>query len=229
MPAKTVIQTRRDTAANWASANPTLAAGEWGLETDTGLTKIGDGTTAWNTRDYFASFVPALPMRSNVRYRQPGGTNENFSLAQDLLYYSPFYVDRRTTFSEISCYSGSTFSGTATVRLGIYANVNGDPSTLILDAGTISATAASTGYAITITQTLNRGWYSLAIVNQSAANIFASRVNATGQIYWGQPMSTNHVNNIIGRSESGISGALPSSVGTLSNVSSAPHVWLRTS
>ena len=46
------IQFRRDTAANWTSANPTLAAGEFGLETDTLLYKIGDGATAWTTLGY---------------------------------------------------------------------------------------------------------------------------------------------------------------------------------
>jgi hypothetical protein len=51
MPAVT-IQLRRDTAANWTSANPTLAQGEFGFETDTGLLKIGDGTTAWTSLTY---------------------------------------------------------------------------------------------------------------------------------------------------------------------------------
>ena len=46
------IQLRRDTAANWTSANPTLAIGEMGLETDTKRFKIGDGTTAWNSLAY---------------------------------------------------------------------------------------------------------------------------------------------------------------------------------
>ena len=46
------IQMRRDTAANWTSAGPTLAAGEWGLETDTLKFKIGDGTTAWASLAY---------------------------------------------------------------------------------------------------------------------------------------------------------------------------------
>lgn len=46
------IQTRRDTAANWTSVNPVLAPGEAGLETDTGLEKIGDGTTAWTSLRY---------------------------------------------------------------------------------------------------------------------------------------------------------------------------------
>lgn len=46
------IQLRRDTAANWTSANPVLAPGEVGLETDTDQIKIGDGTTAWSSLPY---------------------------------------------------------------------------------------------------------------------------------------------------------------------------------
>ena len=45
------IQLRRDTAANWASANPTPAAGEACFATDTGVLKIGDGVTAYNSLD----------------------------------------------------------------------------------------------------------------------------------------------------------------------------------
>ena len=48
----TTIKIRRDTAANWTSVNPTLAAGEIGLETDTGQIKIGDGATAWTSQGY---------------------------------------------------------------------------------------------------------------------------------------------------------------------------------
>ena len=52
MPVQTIIKLRRDTAANWASTNPTLAAGEQGYESDTGLSKIGDGSTAWTALPY---------------------------------------------------------------------------------------------------------------------------------------------------------------------------------
>ena len=48
----TKIQIRRGTAAQWSSANPTLAIGELGLETDTEKFKIGTGTTAWNSLSY---------------------------------------------------------------------------------------------------------------------------------------------------------------------------------
>jgi len=47
-----IIQIRRDTASNWTSANPTLAQGELGIETDTLKVKAGDGTTAWTSASY---------------------------------------------------------------------------------------------------------------------------------------------------------------------------------
>ena len=46
------ILIRRDTAANWTAANPTLASGELGGETDTGKLKLGNGSTAWNSLAY---------------------------------------------------------------------------------------------------------------------------------------------------------------------------------
>jgi hypothetical protein len=47
-----LIQIRRDTAANWTSANPVLAQGELGAETDTSKIKIGNGSTAWTGLAY---------------------------------------------------------------------------------------------------------------------------------------------------------------------------------
>jgi hypothetical protein len=49
------FQLRRDTAANWTSANPVLALGEPGVETDTLKLKIGDGFAAWNSLGYSIS------------------------------------------------------------------------------------------------------------------------------------------------------------------------------
>lgn len=40
------------TAALWASNNPTMTNSQFGIESDTGLSKIGDGATAWNTLTY---------------------------------------------------------------------------------------------------------------------------------------------------------------------------------
>lgn len=48
----TKIVLRNDLAATWASVNPKLLAGEIGIEKDTGLMKIGDGTNFWNDLEY---------------------------------------------------------------------------------------------------------------------------------------------------------------------------------
>lgn len=52
MPRKDLIQLRRGTAAEWTAANPILASGEEGHETDTGKRKIGNGTQTWNDLSY---------------------------------------------------------------------------------------------------------------------------------------------------------------------------------
>ena len=76
----TKIQLRRDTAANWASNNPTPAAGEPCYETDTGKLKIGDGSTAYN----------------NLAYQGGGSTPDNMvttDTAQTITGKKTFYDD----------------------------------------------------------------------------------------------------------------------------------------
>lgn len=55
--AGTQMQERRGTAAQWTAANKVLAAGEWGLETDTRLVKFGNGVTPWNALPYI-NYLP---------------------------------------------------------------------------------------------------------------------------------------------------------------------------
>jgi len=43
------IQVRQDTSTNWSTNNPVPKAGEWCFETDTGIVKMGDGSTAYNS------------------------------------------------------------------------------------------------------------------------------------------------------------------------------------
>lgn len=43
---------RNDTASNWRIRNPVLAKGEMGAEVDTGLLKLGDGLTNYNSLGY---------------------------------------------------------------------------------------------------------------------------------------------------------------------------------
>ena len=48
------IQIKRGTAAEWLAANPVLALGELGLETDTNKLKAGDGSSSWFELQYIA-------------------------------------------------------------------------------------------------------------------------------------------------------------------------------
>ena len=70
---KVRMQQRRDTAANWASANPVLLNGELGYETNTGYYKLGNGTTAWNGLSYL------LRVRRSQRTPKFGRPRQQFS------------------------------------------------------------------------------------------------------------------------------------------------------
>jgi hypothetical protein len=64
-----IIRASRGTAAAWTSADPVLEAGEWGYESDTGKTKIGDGSTAWTSLEY-------TPTKSDVDAKLTGSTDQ---------------------------------------------------------------------------------------------------------------------------------------------------------
>lgn len=49
------VLARTDTAANWTAANPVLAAGEFGFESDTGKLKVGNGIQNWNSLIYIGT------------------------------------------------------------------------------------------------------------------------------------------------------------------------------
>jgi lysophospholipase L1-like esterase len=75
MPANVTIQFRRGTSAQWTSANPVLADGEMGFETDTRRSKVGDGATGWTSLAYADA--------NNVLLAQKGVANGVASLGVD--------------------------------------------------------------------------------------------------------------------------------------------------
>jgi len=81
----TRIQNKRDTAANWTANNPTLLASEIGFETDTSMFKIGDGTTAWNSLNYFRTINQADTISDASTQDLTGtGTVDQAKLESDL-------------------------------------------------------------------------------------------------------------------------------------------------
>ena len=116
---------------------------------------------------------PAIIMKNTGGYiRTPhmGSALVSSSPTTNTTYYQPIYLPGYQ-FDRISTYTGGAFSGTASVRLGIYNHdsATGKPSTVYLDAGTVSCTASGTGYEITISVTPPAGWYWLAWNLQTAA------------------------------------------------------------
>ena len=55
------LQFRRGPSSQWAFYNPVLAEGEFGLVTDMGQFKVGDGVTDWNTLPYGGLLGPTGP------------------------------------------------------------------------------------------------------------------------------------------------------------------------
>ncbi len=55
----TKIVLRNDTSANWKEHNPVLLEGEMGVEIDTGLLKVGNGSSTWTALDYINKFENA--------------------------------------------------------------------------------------------------------------------------------------------------------------------------
>jgi hypothetical protein len=76
------IQLRNDTASNWESADPVLARGEVGVENDTRLMKVGDGSTSWNSLEYIG--VDA----SQVSYtHNQSSASSTWSISHNLNFY----------------------------------------------------------------------------------------------------------------------------------------------
>ena len=92
MPTK--IQLRRGTANQWTTANPTLASGEFGVETDTDKVKLGDGTTAWTSLSYFGN-LEALNNVGDV-------TITSASSGEVLQYNGSAWVNSGLAINEVS-------------------------------------------------------------------------------------------------------------------------------
>jgi hypothetical protein len=128
-------------------------------------------------------------------------------------------VQTDITIDRICVYT-SGFTGTsATVRLGIYNNVDGKPTTVLLDAGTVAMTANQTLYQITINQTLTAGWYWTAVNAQTiVAGTTAAIRGATSFYREGltRVATDADASNRDNYNETGITGAF-ATAGTLNN------------
>jgi len=165
-----IIQIRRDTATNWTSANPTLAQGELGLETDTSKIKAGDGSTAWTSLGYlidtggYASYADTTANFTGTL--QNGGSNVvvDTDIGSTVQGYDATIVVDADIGVTVQGYDANTTTSTntqtltnKTVRDTVYAlsgtafdATNGAVQTKTLSANTTFTDSLSSGDAIVL-------------------------------------------------------------------------------
>lgn len=76
----TVIKFKRGLKTTWATLNPILAPGEPGVETDTHMTKVGDGITSWNDLPYDVGVPGAVVVVSTLTTFIPSNAIHQYSI-----------------------------------------------------------------------------------------------------------------------------------------------------
>jgi hypothetical protein len=181
--------------------------------------------------DCLASDIAGLGVGSigyaNNRYYLPylmAGAGSSAIQTANQINYLPFFVRKRTTFNRIGI-TVTTLFGTS-ARLGIYNAANGVPTSLLLDCGTVS-TATTGEKEATISQTLNTGFYFLAIVCDSTPTINTLTINNTSSSYAiGQP-SRNSVSYAYTAANGSITLPNPAQTSLIDLSTALPNISLR--
>jgi hypothetical protein len=170
--AKTIVDAKGDIiAATAADTVSRLAVGA----NNTVLTADSSTATGLKWGAAAAGFDPFLMAKVTGNYLTPSflsAVADSRSSTEDVTIYTPVFIPAGT-FDRIAMRSGSTHTGTGTIRLGLY-NMDSTtfrPSTLVFDAGTVSVDASYTNFEITINQTITKGYYYFAFnVQNSTGN-----------------------------------------------------------
>jgi hypothetical protein len=116
----TRMQQRRGTAAQWTAANPVLAAGEIGFETDTSKFKMGNGSSTWSALQYFANASELAALVNGA----PGLLNTLDELAQAVGDDPQFYLTIGQTVTNHTNASTSVHGIADTSLLATQSDVN---------------------------------------------------------------------------------------------------------
>ena len=162
MAVVTQIQIRRGTAASWTSANPTLAAGEFGFETDTNKLKCGNGTTAWTSLSYLNNDGDITGVTAGTGI-SGGGTSGTVTVSIDTSVTADLSTAQTLTNKTLTTPTITQGTSTPSFSANAYTLVSGDAGKALLasnssTAGTVyvptnATTAYATGTQITIIQT----------------------------------------------------------------------------
>ena len=101
-----IIQIRRDTASNWTAANPILAQGEFGVETNTSKIKIGNGSSTWSALSYLIDAGDYLTASSTNTL-----TNKTIAYADNTLTGVVGTAASQTLTNKTIAYADNTLTG----------------------------------------------------------------------------------------------------------------------
>lgn len=122
----------------------------------------------------------ALKLHSGQLYGVPfGHVSADVVLAANTLVAAPLVVPNSCIFNSIGILSVAGAPGNS-IRVGIYADNNGVPGALLLDAGSLAATAADTFVQAAITFTAAPGVYWLAAALHGDASAILGMGEASG-------------------------------------------------
>ena len=172
MTAGATIKLRRDTSANWATANTVLAMAEPGLDTTVNSIKYGDGTTAWNNLPYSG----IVPTATGNLIPAIGNT---YSLGNVTNPWAGLYISGNTI------YLGNVVLEATGNALVIDGNVvTPDGGNVVYDA--ISATGNITGPNISISGNVTGNYFSgngAGLTGTTASNVgVLTSLSVTGNI-----------------------------------------------
>jgi len=126
-------------------------------------------------------------------YLRPVGATNPISMTANLTHFAPIFIPATQSIDRIGLRSGSLWSGTGTIRLGLYNHdyATGKPTTVVLDAGTFVATASGTNYQITVSQSLAAGiyWTAVNVTSTATTNGFSNITPPAG--YTGATFALN--------------------------------------
>jgi len=187
------IQIRNGTASAWTSANPTLAAGEMGAETDTGRFKIGTGSTAWNSLGYSLGVASKGAYSGATQYYVNDIVSYNSS-SYICILASLGNLPTNTTYWNLLVQAGSVSSVGQTFTGGI-VSVAGSP---ITGSGTLALTVAGTSGGVPYFSS-SSAWASSAalaanalVIGGGAGAAPATTTTGTGVLtFLGTPSSAN--------------------------------------
>ena len=162
----TRMQQRRGTAAQWTAADPILAAGEIGFESDSGQFKIGDGVNHWEDLSYFknledlggslddyvlitskaqANGVASLDGNGMIPVAQLGNLVAGAPLALNTLSELAAAIADDATFAStvVSALAQKASTATVTAHTTATTAIHGIPDTALLATKTYADTAVS--------------------------------------------------------------------------------------